>query len=75
MKIVENEHKLRSHGCILEHIRDDKETNHTSSYVYLIKLRYATISACYCNIFQGDVQIIFRYTEKRVTVEYQLLEN
>ena len=49
------------HWCILQHIRYDKEPNHTPSNVDLIQLRDSPIATCNSDILQGDVQIILSY--------------
>lgn len=56
----ENWKDTRSHGCILQHIGNYEEANHTATDVNLIELRYAPITTSDCDVLQGYVQIVFR---------------
>jgi hypothetical protein len=50
------------HGCVLQHIRDDKEPNHTPSNVNLIQLRHSPIATSDSDILQRDVEVILSYS-------------
>jgi len=51
------------HGGILQHIWDDEETDHAPPDIDLIELRHAAIPSGYRDVFQRDVEIIFRCKE------------
>lgn len=51
------------HWGILQHIGDNEETNHAPSYIDLIELGDAAISASHRDVFQGNVEIILRCKE------------
>jgi len=55
---MESKEKGHSHWRVLQHIRHDKETNHASPNVNLIKLGYTSIASRDGDVFQGDVKII-----------------
>jgi hypothetical protein len=52
------------HWGILQHIWDNEKADHAPSNIDLIKLGDAAISASYCDILQGNVEIIFRCKER-----------
>lgn len=58
------------HGGILQHIWNNEETDHAPSDVDLIKLGHTAIPSSHCDIFQRDVEIIFR-CKKDVSVKKQ----
>ena len=52
------------HRRILQHIRDDEESNHASTDVHLVQLRDASIASSHRDIPQGYVQVIFRWVSQ-----------
>ena len=47
-----------SHRRVLQHIRHDEESNHASTNIHLVQLRYSSIAAGYCDILQGNIEVV-----------------
>jgi hypothetical protein len=68
-RVSETERRQRhsySHRRVLQHVRDDEESDHASTNVHLVQLRHTSIALCNCDLLERDVQVVLGYQGRAI---------